>query len=160
VSLAIDYSGIETTVLALLQSEPGLAGVKKFETGIREGILSGELHSRGFADGDLPAVQVTVELDAVQEHEATSGEVQAFVPLAVLVLAKHQKKSMARSQALTLSAAVQKALRGLRKSAGNPLGMNAWVAGEMKSDVSVVEQHPFHYALGTVGVTIMKVVDL
>lgn len=157
---AVNYGAIESTVLDVLKVAPGLEGVKVWERGVREAILSGEELTRGVAAGEMPAGMVTVELDAVLEEEITCGEVQAMVPVSVMVLCRAQQKNSARSEALTLSGAVQRALRPLRMTAGNPLGANCVLVGQVRSEIAVVENKPHSFALATVAMRISKVVEI
>lgn len=155
--MTVSYSAIEIAVLDLLKNTPELAGVKTFERTVRECLFSGEKLTQGFRSEELPAINVTSELEPGRSEPFTTGEIKYTIPVSVLIITKHLNKAQARRDLQVLIQVVEKVLNAARKTDG--LGLNTLVMGEIVSSVVVAEENPHHFAVGNVTASVIQVVE-
>lgn len=153
------YTDLETAVLELLKASSGLVDVKTFEADIRECLFAEVALTKGFRQEELPAVNVTAQLEPSRTVSITAGEVEMAVPITVVVVTRSQRKKEARTKAQGLAAAVETALNAARKS-DNGLGQNAIVSGDVATTIAVVDDKPLHFGIAQVEAQILKVVQL
>ncbi len=153
------YTELETNLAAMFRAAAGLATVRTIEADIRECLFSGDKLTHGFRPEEMPAINISAELKPATRGAFTAGEVQLTIPVSVLVVCRAQRKKQAREQARELQLAIEGVLDQARRSA-NGLGANAIVTGEISSSIVIVEDKPYHFAIGETQLNVLKVVDL
>ena len=150
-------SDLETGLLALLKAEPGLATVATFEADVRD-CLFGDASAMisGFRPTELPAVNLTGQIDPTASSQFTAGEIQHDVPFSIVVICKAQDRATARGYVKGLQDGVESVLNALRRS-GNALGQNAIVMGDLSSSAIAIQHSPHCFAVGTTAVKIKKI---
>ncbi len=156
--MTVDYASIEISMLELLKSSPQLNMVKTFERTVRECLFTGEKITSGFRPEELPAINITCELEPTNSTPFTTGEIRYQIPLTVIVIVKHQQKVEARRQLLELMAIIEKIVNRARKTDG--LGLNTLVMGDVVSSVVIAEDHPHHFGVGNITASVTQVVEL
>lgn len=153
------YSSIESGLLAILRETPGLESVRVWETEVREVLFTGEALSKGFRSEEMPALMITAVLDPSRSSQFTTGQIQYKVPVQVLIVARAHKTREARAVVVSLARAAEAAIHGARRT-DERLGPNAFVSGEVVSSFVLVEQKPLSYAIASIAVEVIKVVNL
>lgn len=156
----LGLSQLEEGILALLRAAPGLQLVRTFEPEVRECLFSGDKLIDGFRAEELPAVNVTAQLQSLNSIPFTASEIGYEIPITVVSIVRAQKKDEARQTAAALSEEVQRVLNAARKS-DSGLGANTLVIGTVAAEaVVLIEQKPHHFALCEVKAMVLKVVEL
>ncbi len=154
------YTELESNLVAMLRADAGLAtSIKTCEADIRECLFSGDALSQGFRPDELPAVNVSADIRPAKRGPFTAGEIELEIPITVLVVCRAQRKKAARAKARELQLAIETALDQARRSA-NGLGPNAIVTGEFTSTIVVVDNKPYHFAIGETQFSVLKIVPL
>lgn len=88
---AIDQT-LEGAIKSALKTDVWIAtNLKTIEAGLRDRELSSENISEGFTPSDLPALRIKAGLDKQDEENATTGEKDITVPVAVLAICRSER---------------------------------------------------------------------
>ncbi len=150
-------SELEVSLATILKAEPSLQIVKTIEADVRECLFADASQLiGGFRDSELPAINLSGQLDPTVSNPFTAGEIQADVPFSIVIVTKAQNRTDARSRLKQLQDGVEKVLNSLRRS-GNALGQNALVMGDISSSAQTFQSNPYCFAVGTTAVKIKKI---
>jgi hypothetical protein len=153
------YSELEANLVKMLKASAALDSIKTFEADVRECLFSGDKLTQGFRPDELPAVNVTAELSPAKQSPFTVSEVLWTVPVSIIAIARGQRKKDARAKVREIQVAIENVVNAARKS-DNGLGGNAIVSGDISSTVVIVQEKPYHFAIGETQFQILKVVQL
>jgi hypothetical protein len=151
------FTETENAVLAVLQGAAGADAVQTWEDELREVLFTGEQLSKGFRLAELPAVMVTTSQDPTRSSQFTSGEIRYVIPVQILLITAAQKKEDARTAVLGLMRAMEAALHAARRS--DSLGPNSFIADDLVSSHVIVQDRPYHFAVGNITAMVTKVVE-
>jgi hypothetical protein len=150
---------LEANLVAMLRAADALRQVRTIEAEIRTALFTGAGLTKGFAEQELPAIGVSAEIEPAKRGPYGAGEVQVQIPLSIFAVARAQRKTEARARVREMQAEIEHLLDGGRRSA-NGLGENAIVLGDITSTVVIVEDRPYHFAIGETQCQVLKVVQL
>jgi hypothetical protein len=151
------FTETENAVLAVLQGAAGADAVQTWEDELREVLFTGEQLSKGFRLAELPAVMVTTSQDPTRSSQFTSGEIRYVIPVQILLITAAAKKEDARTAVLGLMRAMEAALHAARRS--DSLGPNSFIADDLVSSHVIVQDRPYHFAVGNITAMVTKVVE-
>jgi hypothetical protein len=152
------FTETEMAVLSILQAAQGAEEIHTWEDELREVLFSGEQLSKGFRLAELPAVMVTTSQDPTRSSQFTSGEIRYAIPVQVLLITAAQQKEDARSMLLGLMRTLERALHQARRS--DSLGPNTFIADDLVSSHVIVQDRPYHFAVGNITAMVTKVVEV
>ena len=152
------FTETEAAVLAILQAAEGAEAIQTWEDELREVLFTGEQLSKGFRLAELPAVMVTTSQDPTRSSQFTSGEIRYVIPVQILLVTAAGKKEEARGAVLGLMRTLESALHQARRS--DSLGPNSFISDDLVSSHVIVQDRPYHYAVGNITAMVTKVVEV
>jgi hypothetical protein len=154
------YQDLEIAINTMLQTDEDLASeVRTFEAGVRECLFTGDKLAQGFRPEELPAINFSAELKPGKSTPFSVGEMQLTIPVQLAIITKAQRGKAAIRQALKIQEMVRVILDRARKS-GSALGANTFVAGDVTTSATPIDEKPHSFAVSTIDFTILKVVEI
>ena len=153
------YTDLELATINMLKALPELAGVKGWQSGLQDSLITGDAISKGFRPEELPGVVVMAALEPCSSEPRTAADIQYMIPVTVFLIGRADKPQRVREQFFPMQAAIEGAFHLARKSV-NALGTDALVMGTLDSSLLVLHSHPQFYGVVEVTAKVMKVEQL
>ena len=153
------YTALELAVVEMLKTLPELAGIKGWQTGVADSLVTVDAIVKGLRADQLPGVCVMAALEPVDSEPMSASQIKHMIPVSLWIVGRTEKPASIRAELFPYLKATTRAFDEARRSV-NPLGSGALVMGPMSSSLLVVRGNPHSYGVVEVNVKVMKVEQL